>query len=178
MHINSNISRARIVDSIIGDGVVSREELQQFVASSGMAELDDKEFDILFDSIDEDKNGELSFEEITDYFNSLHNDIKQDFGDSIANFLEDGSPEEVTALWSKLDIDGDGVVTREELSLFVTSEKLSDFTPEDAEVLHQDIDTNGDGVVDFGEFQAYLYSLKFSHDYAKYDFVCVPDHWM
>ena len=42
MHINSNISRARIVDSIIGDGVVSREELQQFVASSGMAELDDK----------------------------------------------------------------------------------------------------------------------------------------
>ena len=84
----------------------------------------------------------------------------------------------MTALWSKLDIDGDGVVTREELSLFVTSEKLSDFTPEDAEVLHQDIDTNGDGVVDFGEFQAYLYSLKFSHDYAEYDFVCVPDHWM
>ena len=71
MHINSNISRARIVDSIIGDGVVSREELQQFVASSGMAELDDKEFDILFDSIDEDKNGELSFEEITDYLECL-----------------------------------------------------------------------------------------------------------
>jgi hypothetical protein len=64
----------------IGDGVVSREELQQFVRSSGMAELDDKEFDILFGTIDVDSNGVLSFEEVTDYFHSLHIGIKEDFG--------------------------------------------------------------------------------------------------
>ena len=69
---------------ITGDGVVSREDLQQFVHSSGMAELDDKEFDILFDTIDADSNGLLSFEEVTDYFHSLHLGIKEDFSKSVA----------------------------------------------------------------------------------------------
>ena len=100
-----------------GDGVVSHEELQQFVSSSGMTSLDDKEFDILFDSIDTDGNGELSYEEMMTYFDSLYVSIKEDFGTSIAKYLETGSKEEVDALWLKLDIDGDGTVSLEELEL-------------------------------------------------------------
>jgi len=73
---------------ITGDGVVSRGELQQFVRSSGMAELDDKEFDILFDTIDADSNGVLSFEEVVDYFHSLHLGIKEDVSKSVAKYLK------------------------------------------------------------------------------------------
>lgn len=159
---------------INGDGVVSRDELRQFVTSSGMAELDDKEFALLFDSIDEDNNGELSFEEVTDYFNSLHQDIKEDFGKAISSFLENGSPEEVTALWSKLDLNGDGVVTREELSMFVASNVGTDLDTQDAKPLHQVIDTNMDGVIDFSEFRELIYALKYEHDHVKHGFLPFP----
>ena len=133
-----------------------------------MAELDDKEFALLFDSIDEDNNGELSFEEVTDYFNSLHQDIKEDFGKAISSFLENGSPEEVTALWSKLDLNGDGVVTREELSMFIASNVGTDLDTQDAKILHQVIDTNKDGVIDFSEFRGLVYDLKYEHDKLNY----------
>lgn len=143
--------------------MVTRDELRQFVTSSGMVELNEQEFALLFDSIDEDNNGELSFEEVTHYFNSLHQDIKEDFGKSISRFLENRSPEEVTALWSKLDLNGDGVVTREELSMFVASNVGTDLDIKDAKILHQDIDTNQDGVIDFSEFRELFYELKDKH---------------
>lgn len=170
------------VSPIIGDGVVSREELHQFVLSSGMAKLDDKEFDILFDSIDTDNNGELSFDEILSYFNSLHESIKVDFGDSIAKFLDSGSDEEVATLWNKLDINGDGVVSLEELAQFVSSE-VEDLSSEEADLLHHAIDTNGDGVISFTEFESYLHSLRKSPvsaslvtNFAVHGFVCLPHY--
>ena len=157
-----------------GNGVVSREELQQFVTSSGIGDLSDKEFRMLFpDSMDEDFNDDISPDELAHYFNSLHLRLKEDFGKCIAEFLENGCSKEVSTLWSKLDIDGDGVVSVEELSLFIASE-LSGFSTDEVEVLHKEIDTDGDGVVDFSEFQSYLYSLKFHHDFIEHGFVCVP----
>ena len=142
---------------ITGDGVVSREELQQFVRSSGMAELDDKEFD---------SNGVLSFEEVTDYFHSLHLGIKEDFSKSVAKYLKGGSTrDELATLWSKLDTNGDGVVSLEDLDLFITSE-INEFSRNDASFLHRAIDSNSDGAVSFSEFKSYLHSLKPS--------VCLP----
>ena len=158
---------------IPGNGVVGREELKQFVTSSGIGDLSDKEFRMLFpDSMDEDFNDDISPDELAHYFNSLRLRLKEDFGKCIAEFLENGCSKEVSTLWSKLDIDGDGVVSVEELSLFIASE-LSGFSTDEVEVLHKEIDTNCDGVVDFSEFQSYLYSLKFHHDFIEHGFVCV-----
>ena len=149
-----------------GDGVVSREELLQFVTSSGMALDDDQEFAILFDFIDRDKNGELSFVEVKHFFNKLY--IKQDLKETFATFLETGSPDEVSALWSQLDIDGDGAISREEflLQLIVDSDM--------AGVYFKQMDTNDDGEIDFSEFREYLYILKTWYDYEEHDLVVVP----
>ena len=145
----------------IGDGVVSREELRQFVRSSGMTELDDNEFNILFGTIDTDYNGELSSEEVMEYFHSLHIGVKEEFGESVAKYLSGKSVKDAAMadIWSKLDINGDGVVSLEELDLFVASE-LTEFSRKDASFLHHAIDTNSDGVVSFSEFKSFLDSLK------------------
>jgi len=156
---------------INGDGVVSREELHQFVGSSGMADLDDKEFDLLFDSIDADNNGELSHAEIVSYFNSLHESIKEDFGNSIARFFESGSDEELTVLWAKLDMNSDGEVSREEFAHFVSSE-IEELSSQEANKLHHDIDTNGDGIISFTEFECHLRKLR--HDSLEHGFLCLP----
>ena len=124
-----------------------------------MSKLNDKEFDILFESIDTDHNGELSFDEFVTYFNFLHESTKEDFGHSIAKFLKGGSNEEVAALWSKLDLNGDGVVSLEELAHFVSGE-IMEFSSNKTGLLHHIIDTNGDGVISFTEFESYLYSLR------------------
>lgn len=68
--------------------VVSREALRQFVHSCGMAELDDKELETLYGSIDIDGNGELSLEEVMCYFHSLQGVNKEDFGKMVAKFLK------------------------------------------------------------------------------------------
>ena len=124
-----------------------------------MAKLDDKEFDIIFESIDTDHNGELSLDELVTYCSFLHESTKEDFGHSIAKILEGGSNEDVAALWSKLDLNGDGVVSLEELAHFVSSE-IVDFSSKKTDLLHHIIDTNGDGVISFTEFESYLYSLR------------------
>ena len=150
-----------------GDGVESREELLQFVTSSGMAldDDDDQEFEILFDFIDRDKNGELSFVEVKHFFNKLY--IKQDFKETFAAFLETSSPDEVSALWSQLDIDGDGTISREEFLLIIVDSDMAD-------VYFKQMDTNGDGEIDFSEFREYLYILKTWYDYEEHDLVVVP----
>ena len=103
---------------------MSRDELKQFVRSSRMAKLDDTEFDTLFSSIDTDHNGEVAFGKIVSYFDSLHESTKEDFCHSVAKFLKNGSNEEVAALWSKLDLNYDGVVSLAELTTVVSSKKI------------------------------------------------------
>jgi Ca2+-binding EF-hand superfamily protein len=126
-----------------------------------MTELDDKEFDILFGTIDTDHNGELSSEEVMEYFHSLHLGVKQDFGESVGKYLSGKFTKDaaMAAIWSKLDINGDGVVSPEELDLFVASE-LTEFSRKDASFLHHAIDTNSDGVVSFSEFKSFMDSLE------------------
>jgi hypothetical protein len=102
------------ISVIIDDGIVSRKELQQFVRSSGMADFDNKELDILFNAIDPDNNGKLSSKEVIDYFHSLHLGIKEDCGKSVYKYLKGGTTEDVVAnIWSKPDFNGDGVVSIE-----------------------------------------------------------------
>lgn len=50
-----------------GDGVVSRDELEDFINSKGMVNLDGIGTDLLFDYIDADGNGEISFDELKSF---------------------------------------------------------------------------------------------------------------
>ena len=93
------------------------------------------------------------------YFESLHESIKEDFHHSVAQFLKNGSHKDIVALWSKLDLNGDEVVSVEELATFVTSEAIG-FSNQDAHFLHHEIDVDGNGVISFPEFQSYLRSLR------------------
>ncbi|KAL7467918.1 hypothetical protein ACHAXS_008152 [Conticribra weissflogii] len=50
-----------------GDGVVSRDELEDFINSKGMVNLGGIGTDLLFDYIDADGNGEISFDELKSF---------------------------------------------------------------------------------------------------------------
>lgn len=49
-----------------------------------MADLDNKELDILLNATEPNNNGELSSEEVIDYFHSLHLGIKEDCGKTVS----------------------------------------------------------------------------------------------
>ena len=146
-----------------GDGVISRDELKQFVRSSRMTELDDEEFDILFRSGDTDQDGSWSYGEVVDYLDSLLESHKEDFRHSIKKFLKNGSDEELATLWSKMDLNGDGVVSMEELAIFVTSETAeSSSSSDDIASLLGGIDSDGNGIISFHEFESYLHAARTS----------------
>jgi hypothetical protein len=54
-----------------GDGVISREELQQFIYSSGLKELDEKSVDMSFKYLDTFQRGYISFDEFKCFCASL-----------------------------------------------------------------------------------------------------------
>lgn len=88
--------------------------------------------------------------------------IMYDFGKNIIESLNCDSPDSwrsVTNLWTKLDINGDGVVSIDELENFIQSE-IPHFPTKEAGFLHQAIDSNSDGVISFSEFKAYLRFIK------------------
>jgi hypothetical protein len=57
-----------------GDGVVSREELDQFINSTGHFNLDKKGIDMSFQHIDTDQSGDISFNEFENFFATLQED--------------------------------------------------------------------------------------------------------
>ncbi|EED96315.1 calcium-binding protein, partial [Thalassiosira pseudonana CCMP1335] len=68
----------KILD-INGDGTISPEELKQYIVESDMKSITSQEFDILYDAVDEDSNGEITYEEFTAFFCHLHESSFQDF---------------------------------------------------------------------------------------------------
>jgi len=54
-----------------GNGTISKEELKQLIDENGLGTLSDKDFDVMFSTIDLDGNNNVSFTEFTAFFASL-----------------------------------------------------------------------------------------------------------
>lgn len=118
-----------------------------------MAKLDDTVFSTLFSSIDTNPDGEVSLGKYMSYFNSLHQSIKEELHCSISECLKTISTQELDALWSKLNSNGDGSVSVEELPTFAISKNMG-FSDQDAHIC-----ATQKGVTSFQDFKLYLYSL-------------------
>ena len=54
-----------------GNGTISKEELKQLIDENGLGTLSDKDFDVMFSTIDLDGNNNVTFTEFTAFFASL-----------------------------------------------------------------------------------------------------------
>jgi len=90
----------------------------------------------MIDDVDANQNGFIDFEE---------------FCKMLAEIPEQAYNEDVMAAFKVFDIDGDGIITREEA--MTTFRNLGeDLTEEKLEALMTQLDTDNDGTINYAEF--------------------------
>ena len=118
-----------------GDGVISCDELRAHLATVGYA---DEAVGSIFALLDGDDNGELSQAELRHAF------VRYD--DPALRLALGLGTTEADAIFSKIDINGDGQISKGELTAFMTA---GGFPLERglADSIFNTLDTNGDGAV-------------------------------
>jgi len=132
--INS-IKKAFAAVDLNGDGKVSKEE----IAASGT--FNSQEIDALFLLGDANNDGEIDLEEFIGVLYPVVANALVKLTKTIANV------DDARFLFKQLDVDGDGVLSQEELRKFG-----SKFTDKEIEALFAVGDINGDGELDINEF--------------------------
>jgi len=120
-----------------GDGLVSAEELEVGLAQVGITRSHSDVIQIVT-SVDTNFSGSIDYTEFVAAALDLAIDVDQDA---------------CLTAFNVFDIDGDGVISEEELArlLGLKGDQLSR-----AKELIEMIDCNGDGVIDFGEFHRFI----------------------
>ena len=90
--------------------------------------------------------------------------LKQVFATSIAKNIAGGknkdlSPAELGNLYNKIDEDGNGTISKDELKLLIEDGDVVKLSSKDYNFLFSAIDIDGNGTVDFAEFCAFFASL-------------------
>ena len=90
--------------------------------------------------------------------------LKAAFSNAISKHIDGGlksdlSPDEVAKLYRKVDSDGNGKISKEELKQLIDENELGSLSDRDFEVMFSTIDLDGNGEVNFTEFTAFFASL-------------------
>ena len=90
--------------------------------------------------------------------------MKQVFSNSIAKNIKGGktkdlSPAKLANLYAKIDGDGNGTISKDELKEIIDEGDVVTLSAKDFSVLFSAIDIDGNGAVDFTEFCAFFASL-------------------
>jgi len=128
------------------DGGLSKEELARMMYSSGLS-YTDMEVDAIMNLGDKDGDGEIDIEEFVELMtpaasvtlSKIRMDIK--------------SIDEVKSLFKEIDVDGDGLLSKDEMRCSPGCK----FDREQIDAIYEVGDANGDGVLDMGEFIAIMY---------------------
>lgn len=124
------------------DGVLSMAELKAGLKKSGIKGMEDLKS--MMDGIDANGNGQVDYTE----FLAATMDKRQYEKESIC-----------WAAFRAFDRDGDGAISRDELSLVLASSELKNFMDEDIIVkIMKEADVNSDDQIDFEEFMALMRS--------------------
>jgi len=126
-------------------------------------------FNVAFQSMDNDKDGKISLEDFAHALSEMgqpFTNLKQDGIATIFDLADSSSTGHIDfdefIAWQKstrsllesfmkLDIDHDGVISKEEWREAITGAGV-DWTPEECDDAFDDADTNGNGVIDFAEY--------------------------
>jgi len=128
------------------DGGLSKDELTRMMFSTGLS-YTDMEVDAIMNLGDKDGDGEIDLEEFIELMTpaasvtlgKIRMDIK--------------SIDEVKSLFKAIDVDGDGLLSKDEMRCSPGCK----FDMEQIDAIYEVGDSNGDGVLDMGEFIAIMY---------------------
>jgi protein phosphatase len=149
-------------------------DLEEFRALLAVCDIFDDGINDLFEYIDENGDGAISFSEFQEIFN--HKSVKDEksklFSESLLQRILSAlfqSKTKLKVLFKRLDQNGDGKISVEELKIGIEAMNLSLDGPlsfEQVENLHKMIDIDGDGSIDYHEF---LSSFKVIDSESKID---------
>jgi len=100
--------------------------------------------------------------------------LKQVFAKSAAKNIEGGkskdlSPAELGNLYNKIDEDGNGTISKDELKLLIEDGDVVTLSSKDYNILFSAIDIDGNGTVNFAEFCAFFAALPAQNESFKDD---------
>jgi len=129
-----------------GDGDLSKQELSQMMYSTGQS-YTDMEIDGIMNLGDKDGDGAIDLDEF------LY--LMTPSAAETLNMIRSGITciDEVKALFKAIDVDGDGLLSKEEM----LSSPGCKFDKEQVEAIYELGDSNGDDELDMGEFIAIMY---------------------
>jgi len=95
--------------------------------------------------------------------------VKSVVAKSIAKVLKfsspkDLKPDELEKMFNKIDADGNGVLTKDEVKGLVEEAGVGDMSDTDYDILFASIDTNGNGTLEFVEFCAFFAAISSDND--------------
>ena len=127
---------------INNDGVLTRNEV---IKGSSLINMSESEASAFFDTLDINKNGNLSFAEITE---EAEAEAKAELKST--SIASSARLRKITLLFKTLDINNDGVLTREEV---VEGALLLGMSKVEAGVFFDLIDRDGDGALELKEVE-------------------------
>ena len=109
------------------DGFISREELWEFVSSGKAGEMSEKDFNLLFDSMDVKGRGKVNFVEFCAFMSSCGEEIHELAREEKEKYSRDEKLYAASRRLSqrKLDVEGDGAVTVEKSSSPTKSKNMN-----------------------------------------------------
>ncbi|XP_049932757.1 calmodulin-like protein 7 [Nymphaea colorata] len=137
------------------DGFITREELKESMENVGLF-LSDEELESMVRNLDADGDGCLDLEEFCVLYESMTGGGKGGTGDEESKGVGEATmvvgDDELKEAFDVFDVNGDGFISVEELSLVLGSLRLKNGWRECKEMI-QKVDLDGDGRVNFQEFQ-------------------------
>lgn len=161
------------IDGNDGNGTLDRDELKLFIERTMATTTNKTPIDpnILFDDIDEDKNGAIDFVEFILYLEDIHEGfspqiklIQEKANIAVGHALGKVVGEQLTVddlkqAFKDIDVDGSESLDKEELRGFlkeIESGKSSFMSDVELDVLYRFMDTDLEGGIDFEEFVTFL----------------------
>ncbi|KAL7551876.1 hypothetical protein ACHAWF_016689 [Thalassiosira exigua] len=160
------------IDGNDGNGTLDRDELKLFIEQTMATATEETPIDpnILFDDIDEDKNGAIDFVEFILYLEDIHEGFSPQIkliqekvniavGQALGKVSEQLTVNDLKKAFKDIDVDGSESLDKKELRGFFkeidvgTSSFMSDV---ELDVLYRFMDTDLKGGIDFSEFVTFL----------------------
>jgi len=128
------------------DGGLSKSELKRMMMSTGHS-FTDMEVDAIMNLGDKDGDGEIDLEEFMLLMTPSASETLSKIRNGISSIAD------VKGLFKDIDVDGDGLLSKEEM----LNSPGCKFDKEQIEAIYELGDSNGDEVLDMGEFIAIMY---------------------
>jgi len=146
------------------DGGLSKSELSRMMMSTGHS-FTDMEIDAIMNLGDKDGDGEIDLDEFMILMTPSASETLSQIRQGITSIAD------VKGLFKDIDVDGDGLLSKEEM----LNSPGCKFDKEQIEAIYELGDSNGDEVLDMGEFIAIMYPAagealaKLSKNYPNID---------